>query len=421
MQELRSHRKKTGHSPVNILFLTSTLPRFDGDQQAPFVLHQATAWKTARLTDEVRILAPHDSGAAKQEVRDGVTIHRFRYFWPDFLQRLAYPAILPNLRRNRWLSLLIPFFLFGEYRAAIRLIRDHKIEAIYAHWVMPQGLIAYLIHKRTGIPFTLQNHSSDLSVFSSNPFGRSVARKIINSAKVFFCVNRNQLDSALSLFPPSARLKIAEKCFVYPMGVSINGSIDSPGDQKGSPSSAAEWDFGVISRLSKKKGIEYFIAALQSLDSKGVAYRAGIAGDGEYASELRAIGANSEVEFLGFLDGEDKTEFLNSTRFFVFPSVADGQDVEGMPVALLEAMHTGKLAVASAATNIQLLPEWKEIQEGVFLIDDVRDAEQFSNILETLLSLSNAEIFRISTVLKNAVAQYDWRNLIHKYIKPVVA
>lgn len=421
MQELHDCRKKTESYAVNILFLTSTLPRFDGDQQASFVLHQATAWKCARPNDDVRILAPHDIAAEKLEIRNGVTIQRFEYFRPNSLQRLAYPAILPNLRRNRWLAFLIPFFLLGEYRTAIRLIREHQIDVIYAHWVMPQGVIAYLLHKRTGVPFTLQNHSSDLSIFSSLPFGRSVARRVVGSAKVFFCVNREQLGNALSLFDGAVRKSVAKKCFVYPMGVTVSRSMARSCDLEASSSSQYKRDFGVISRLSRKKGIEYFIAALEKLDSKSIRYRAGIAGDGEFASELRAAGVKCGVEFLGFLDGEDKAEFFCSTRFFVFPSVVDGQDVEGMPVALLEAMYCGKLVAASAATNIKLLPEWNEIKNGVFLLDDVRAADQFSKVLERMLALSDNDIRRISTALSAAIGKYEWRKLIHKYIEPVLS
>lgn len=420
MQGPSNNREENDPYKMNILFITSTLPRYSGDQQAPFVLLQAAAWKRGRPGDDVRILAPHDIAAAKQEVSDGVTIHRFVYFWPKTLQRLAYPAILPNLRRNRWLAFLIPFFLLGEYRAAKRLIRGHQIDAIYAHWVVPQGLVAYLLHKRTGVPFIIQNHSSDLSVLSSNTIGRSIARRVVGSAKTFFCVNREQLRNVRSLFDGEALKGVEKKSFVYPMGVTISRSLENRLNLQDSSSIQYERDFGVISRLSRKKGIEYFIAALEKLESRGIGYRAGIAGDGEYASELRAAGSKCEVEFLGFLDGEDKAEFFCSTKFFVMPSVVDGQDVEGMPVALLEALYCGKLIVASTATNIQLLPEWNEIKNGVFLLDDVTDTEKFSGVLEKLLALPDKDISRISAILKASAAKYEWSNLIHKYIDQVV-
>ena len=51
---------------------------------------------------------------------------RFRYFWPERLEGLAYGGILPNLRRNRWLWLLVPLFLAAELIAALRLIRSHR-------------------------------------------------------------------------------------------------------------------------------------------------------------------------------------------------------------------------------------------------------------------------------------------------------
>ncbi len=112
---------------MNILFLTSTLPRFAGDSQASFVMEQASAWKTARPNDNLCILAPHDAGAPIVEQIDGVAIERFRYMKPEAFQTLAYPAIMPNLRNNPGRALQTPFYLWSQYRSAKRIIKAHKL------------------------------------------------------------------------------------------------------------------------------------------------------------------------------------------------------------------------------------------------------------------------------------------------------
>ena len=70
-----------------VLFVTSNFPRWNGDTTTPFVLHlaqdlQAVGWA-------VEVLAPHAPGAARQEVLDGITVHRFRYFWPEAWQSVC--------------------------------------------------------------------------------------------------------------------------------------------------------------------------------------------------------------------------------------------------------------------------------------------------------------------------------------------
>jgi len=32
--------------------------------------------------------------------------------------------------------------LWAEYRAALRVLRSQQIDLVYAHWVMPQGIVA---------------------------------------------------------------------------------------------------------------------------------------------------------------------------------------------------------------------------------------------------------------------------------------
>jgi len=64
---------------MNVLFLASTLPRFDKDQQAPFVLEQAEAWKKSQPEDVVIILAPDDPQAKKRETIGSIEVYRFTY------------------------------------------------------------------------------------------------------------------------------------------------------------------------------------------------------------------------------------------------------------------------------------------------------------------------------------------------------
>jgi hypothetical protein len=101
-----------------------TLPCWQGDSVPAFVLDQAHALKRRYGSQvDLHMLAPHDVGAAYTETIDGVTIHRFRYFFPESLQKLVYPAILPNLRRSRWLALQVPFFMFAELLSILRFIK----------------------------------------------------------------------------------------------------------------------------------------------------------------------------------------------------------------------------------------------------------------------------------------------------------
>lgn len=384
--------------------LTSTLPRFSGDMQANFVGEQAQAWLRARPQDEITVLAPHHAGIARSEKVDGITIERFRYLLPEQWQRLAYPAIMPNIRRNPALALQILPFLLGEYRAAKHLVHRTCVDLVYAHWVMPQGPVAWRLKRRFGTPYVLQNHSSDLSAFLKlGSAGKALARTVLREAALFFCVNTTQRDIALGLFEGDEREQFARRIVVLPMGI----SGISPSHSKGSG-----FEIATIARLSKKKGLNYLIEAAEELAKRGIRPRIGIAGDGEDRSELQAMVRNADITFPGFLQGAEKSAFLGDAHSFAFPSRVTNGDVEGLPVALLEALCRGKPVLASRDTNIALLPEWPAIRDSVVFVEDPADIHALASGLERLLLADPAR----ARAASEAVARYRWDRLIEEYL-----
>ena len=394
---------------MRIAMLTSTLPRFAGDMQANFVGEQAAAWSAARGDDRITILAPHHPGSALQEDIGDVAIQRFRYFRPEGWQALAYPAILPNVRRNPALALQVPPFILAQYRAARRLVRQQNIDLVYAHWVMPQGLVAWQIRQATGVPYILQNHSSDLAVFDKLGWaGRRLARRIIRDANHFFCVNSLQRDAAASLFNGAERDAFLFKCTVLPMGVVL---------PEADPATTREFDIATIGRLSAKKGIDFLIGAGERLAARGNRPVIGIAGDGEEMGSLRALVRNADIRFLGFVSAAQKDAFFDRTQRFAFPAKEADGDVEGLPVSLLEALCRGMPVLASRDTNIELLPEWPQLRDHVVFVADPSDPVEMDAAIERLLAMPAAGNAQLAQIM----ARYRWDRLIEDYLTPIEA
>ncbi|WP_170304753.1 glycosyltransferase [Croceicoccus estronivorus] len=395
---------------MKILFLTSTLPRFPGDMQANFVAEQAEAWLAARPFDEITVLAPHDSGAPRKERHGNLCIERFPYMLRERWQRLAYPAILPNIRRNPALVLQVPFFLWGEYRAASQVVRGFNPHLIYAHWVMPQGVVAWQLKRKLGIPYILQNHSSDLSAFLKlGGFGRKIAKDVLKSAEHFFCVNAYQRDFALDFFDDDVqRAEFSKRCTVLPMGIGGNFFSSTKKEKNG-------FEIATIARLSRKKGLNYLLEAAERLADRGVMPSIGIAGDGEDRAELQAMVSKANVTFTGFLNGREKEHFLASAQRFIFPARSSDGDVEGMPVALLEALCRGCPVLASKDTNIELLPEWPSICETVALVPDPTNIEALEKAIERLLGADQEK----SREAAKLMSRYRWDCLIQEYLSVI--
>ncbi|MEM7472970.1 MAG: glycosyltransferase [Pseudomonadota bacterium] len=395
---------------MNVLFLTSTLPRYAGDQQAPFVLEQAAAWKRARPSDHLYILAPHDRDASVTEQIHGVEIVRYPYMWPARFQTLAYPAILPNIRKRPVRALQLPAFLFAQYRAAKKMINTYEIDLVYAHWVMPQGLVARRLKQSTGTPYILQNHSSDLAVFRKfGSAGTKIAQKVLSGTDAFFCVNSDQKKAAEDILPDL-------NPHVLPMGVSLDIAqippVRSPDE--------ARYVLGTVSRLSKKKGIDHLISTAELMTEKEQGFPVGIAGGGEDEIALKAMPQKADVTFPGFLSGPEKLQFFSDCFAMAFPSVSAEGDVEGLPVALLEALAAGKPVIASADTNIALLEEWPEIKNDVEWLADPANTEAFASAIERLMALSPDQVSERSDRLRQIVGRYNWDRLITEYLDVIL-
>ena len=144
---------------LRVLVMTSTFPRWQGDTQPPFVYNLSSS--LAEKFD-VFVLAPHAPNCKSVERWGRVQVIRFRYMWPQSLERLAYDGILPNLKRNRLLWFLVPFFVAGELLAALRATRSHRIDVLHAHWVIPQGLVAAVVGRITRTPVVVTCHAADI-------------------------------------------------------------------------------------------------------------------------------------------------------------------------------------------------------------------------------------------------------------------
>lgn len=110
-----------------------------------------------------------------------------------------------------------------------------------------------------------------------------------------------------------------------------------------------------VCRLTEKKGIEFAIRALAVIRDKPWTYS--IIGGGELTEPLRALavslGIGDRIEFLGPRPHAEVKARLQQANVFLLPSVtaADG-DVEGIPVALMEAMAAGLTVVSSVHSGI---------------------------------------------------------------------
>lgn len=109
-----------------------------------------------------------------------------------------------------------------------------------------------------------------------------------------------------------------------------------------------------IGSLTEEKGHRYLLEAVARLPGAGAEWVLRIVGDGPEEPRLRQLarelGIMHAVSFLG--RREDIPEILAATDIFVLPSA-----VEGLPIALLEAMAAGAACIATDVGDVSTVIE----------------------------------------------------------------
>lgn len=155
-----------------------------------------------------------------------------------------------------------------------------------------------------------------------------------------------------------------------------------------------------VARLTEKKGLHVAIEACRQLKEQGVAFRYRILGIGPWERRLRTLIEQYQledvVEMPGFKPSHEVKAILDDADVFLLPSVtgADG-DMEGIPVALMEAMAVGIPVVSTLHSGI---PELVEADKSGWLVPE-NDARALA---QRLAAFSQLDTDKLAPVIKRA-------------------
>ena len=140
-----------------------------------------------------------------------------------------------------------------------------------------------------------------------------------------------------------------------------------------------------IAQLQERKGATVLVQACSLLASRGVQVHCTVVGGGPLRNALEAeverLGVRQQVTLTGALPQEELPPLLARADVFTLPCVhaADG-DVDGIPVALMEAMATG---IPTVSTPVSGIPELIEDEVSGLLVAE-GSAEALATALERL-------------------------------------
>jgi glycosyltransferase involved in cell wall biosynthesis len=156
-----------------------------------------------------------------------------------------------------------------------------------------------------------------------------------------------------------------------------------------------------IGRLVKHKHTEDLIKALSMLRTKKK-WKAKIAGDGEQLAELQTLtnrlGLQLRVEFLGWIEDEEKWNLLFSAICLVLPSMA-----EGWGVVLTEAAASG---APSVAYDLPAVREQASLIPSIIVVKPRRSDELAARIDHLIEHHLESE--RLGRLGKESARNFTW-------------
>lgn len=254
--------------------------------------------------------------------------------------------------------------------------KPQHYDAILCHFG-PNGLCALSLKdlgRITG-PLAVVFHGYDISQVPRT-YGSEVYRRLFEEADLILPISDFWAGRLEAMGCP------ADKIHVHRMGIDLDRFVFHQ-------RVAGEiFHFVSVCRFTEKKGLQYLIDAASRLKTRGaVRFRITIAGDGELRQSLidytENLGLGDTIAFPGTLRQPEVVALYDEADAFMAPSVtAANGDMEGIPVALMEAMASGLPVISTRHSGIPEL-----IEDGVSgLLAEERDVAGLADAMMTLMS-----------------------------------
>jgi len=284
----------------------------------------------------------------------------------------AYLGVLGALVRGNVRSanmLLRTLALFPKVvYLAERLARD-GVGHVHGHFATHPGMAAWAIGRLSGIPYSLTAHAHDIFV------RQDMLEAKLAGARFVRCVSEFNRKLLAARYPRQQPLL----CVLH-VGVALPSVDDAP-------RAASVPRLLCVAALKPYKGHAVLLRACARLRARGVAFECDLVGDGPLRAKLEAAvtaaGLQDHVHLLGAKTQDEVARRVASASVVVQPSVvaADGQ-MDGIPVALMEAMAARKPVVASALSGVPEL-----VEDGVSgVLVPAGDADALAEAVERLLT-----------------------------------
>jgi colanic acid/amylovoran biosynthesis glycosyltransferase len=278
--------------------------------------------------------------------------------------------------------------------AFARDIERLGVEHVHAHYATHPALAAWVIQRLTGLPYSFTAHAHDLYVDRSMLSEKLARARFVVTVSEF---NRRLLERAHPL-------QSHGKVFVVPTG------IDPSSFHPRSRPAGRRLRAICVASVEPYKGQIYLVEACALVRAAGRDVECVLVGEGpdRKAIERRVAecGLEETVRLEGAQPQQRVSELVATADVFVLPSVVmPSGKMEGLPVAIMEAMAVGTPVIASAISGIPEL-----VVDGVTgLLVPERDPRALARALVRLADDPGLRLRLADAARMQVLGDYDRR------------
>ncbi|GAA0747893.1 glycosyltransferase [Gaetbulibacter jejuensis] len=350
---------------IKILF---TIPNFDTAGSGRVVYDLIAGLDRTRFAPEICCF--HGKGAYFETIKSlGVPIHFFEFTAP-YRPFLSLP--------------------FRVWRIA-RFFKQHQFDVIHS-WHWSSDFTEPLAARLAGVPFVYTKKAMG--------WGNRAWRWRSQLSRKIIAINTDMQPQFFSA--------MAEKVCYIPLGVAVDYFKPLPKrytTPEGLVFSDTDFVVVTVANLVPVKGIEVLLEAVGMLDDARVKVLVVGSTESAYARALQDQYASEQVHFVG--KQLDVRPYLAVADVFVLPTLSIG---EGLPVALLEAMSSKRIAIGSKVSGIKdvlrlrtdLLFEAGQVSDLSSKIKRILEmSHKERGVLQKQMRLITLEDFKIESFVEN--------------------
>jgi len=344
---------------------------------------------------EVHVLTPCLTGSVREEVIDGVYVHRVDVIDKPYLLALSF-----------WINLREALSGLNRQLGGIDILHGNNLtNLLIFQKIIPQIVT---VHSFSSLSINAEKPNVFKRLFDkgeNNYFFKYLERSILNRSDIIIA---NSLYTKRAICADNKLSTKESKVFVIPNGASIR--VIDPLQRDDKLAIRKEFNLGnypiilFVGRLVPRKGLQFLIQAMKNLNKDEIRAKLIVVGDGSdrftYINLVNELNLNNQVIFTGYIDDNLLEKIYSLSDIVAIPSIN-----EPFGIVALDAMIAGKPIVAF---DSGALPEILENNANGMLVKS-KDPIAFSEALSKYLSDPELAQMVGRRNLEAVLSKYSWK------------